>query len=79
MAFDDMSKDDIKDLMHSLAMAKANMENWKYIQHNSHLVKREQLEQTVDQMISMFEPLIDGMQMATEVEALTRLDPYDLI
>lgn len=79
MAIEDMDKDELKDLMHSLAMAKANMENWKYIMHNSHLVERKQLEHTVEQMVNMFDPLIDGMQMAVEVEALTKLDPYDLI
>ena len=74
-----LSADQIKDLMRHFAMMKANMENWKYVMHNSHLVERKQLEQTVEQMISMFEPFVDGGQMALEVEALTKFDPLDLI
>lgn len=74
-----LSADQIKDLMRHFAMMRANMENWKYVMHNSHLVKREQLEQTVEQMILMFEPFVEGGQMVLEVEALTKLDPHDLI
>ena len=79
MAIEDMSKEELKDLMHTLAMAKANVENWTYVMHNAHLIERKQLEQTVEQMVSLISPLISGMQMAVEVEALTKLDPYDLI
>lgn len=74
-----MTPDQIKDLMHVFAAMKANMENWKYVMHNAHLVERKQLEHTVEQMVSMFEPFIDGGQMILEVEALTKFDPLDLI
>ena len=79
MAIEDMDKEQLKDLMCAWQMISANMENWKYVQHNSHLVKREQLEQTVDQMINMFAPFLEYAQMILELEALTKLDPYDLI
>lgn len=79
MATEDMTPDQIKDLMRTFAMMKANMENWKYVQHNSHLVDRDRLEQTIEQMISMFEPFVDGGQMALEVEALMKFDPLDLL
>ncbi len=79
MAIEDMSKEELKDLMHALAMAKANVENWTYVMHNAHLIERKQLEQTVEQMVSLISPLISAMQMVVEVEALTKLDPYDLI
>lgn len=74
-----MDKDQLKDLMRVFQMIAANIENWKYIQHNAHLLPRERLEQTVDQMINTFDPIIKGTQMVLEVEALTKLDPYDLI
>lgn len=79
MAIENMSKEELKDLMHALAMAKANVENWTYVMHNAHLIERKQLEQTVEQMVSLISPLISSMQMVVEVEALTKLDPYDLI
>lgn len=74
-----LTPDQIKDLMRTFAMMKANMENWKYVLHNRHLVDRDRLEQTVEQMVSMFEPFVDGGQMALEVEALTKFEPRDLI
>lgn len=74
-----LTADQIKDILRSLAMMKANMENWKYVMHNSHLVERKQLEQTIEQMISTFDGFPDAMQMIFEVEALTKFDPLDLI
>ncbi len=79
MAIEDMSNDDIKDLMRHFAMMKANMDNWKYVMHNRHLVDRDRLEQTVEQMVRTFDGFAEGAQMALEVEALTKFDPYDLI
>ena len=79
MAIEDITNDQLKDLMRHFAMLQANMENWKYVKHNSHLVKREQLEQTIDQMISTFDGFAEGMQMVLEVEALTKFDPIDLV
>lgn len=61
--------------MHALAMAKANVENWTYVMHNAHLIERKQLEQTVEQMVSLISPLISGMQMAVEVEAAHQTRP----
>jgi hypothetical protein len=79
MATEDMTPEDIKDLMRAASMMKANMENWKYVQHNAHLVERKQLEDTITQMISMFEPFVDGVQTALEIEALTKFDIIDLL
>lgn len=79
MALEDMTPEQLKDLMRHFAMLRANMENWKYVQHNSHLVEREQLEQTIDQMISTFDGFAESMQMVLEIEALTKFDPIDLI
>lgn len=79
MSDKELTPDQIKDFMRVFAMMKANMENWKYVQANSHLVERKQLEQTVDQMIAMFEPFVDGGQTALEIEALTKFDPIDLL
>lgn len=79
MAIEDMSPEELKAFMRHAAMAKANMENWTYVMHNSHLVERKQLEQTIEQMVSTFTPVIDGLQAALEIEALTKFDPIDLI
>lgn len=79
MAIEDMTPDQIKDLMRTVAMMKANMENWKYVMHNSAFLDKARLEQTIEQMISTFDGLADGVQMALEVEALTKFDPIDLI
>lgn len=79
MATEDLTPEQIKDLMHVFAQMRANMENWKYVQHNSHLVERKQLEHTIEQMITMFEPFVEGGQMALEIEAMTKFDPIDLL
>lgn len=79
MAISDMTAEELKDFMRAAAMVKVNMENWTYVMYNSHLVERKQLEQTIEQMISTFSPVINGLQVALEIEALTKFDPIDLI
>lgn len=79
MATEDMTPDQLKDLMRHFAMLKANMDNWTYVMHNRHLVDRDRLEQTVEQMVTTFDGFAEGMQMILEVEALTKFDPLDLI
>lgn len=79
MATEDMTPDQLKDLMRHFAMLKANMDNWTYVMHNRHLVERDRLEQTVEQMVSTFDGFAEAMQMVLEVEALTKFDPLDLI
>lgn len=79
MATEDMTPDQLKDLMRHFAMLKANMDNWTYVMHNRHLVDRNRLEQTVEQMVTTFDGFAEGMQMVLEVEALTKFDPLDLI
>lgn len=79
MATEDMTPDQLKDLMRHFAMLKANMDNWTYVMHNRHLVDRDRLEQTVEQMVTTFDGFAEGMQMVLEVEALTKFDPLDLI
>lgn len=79
MAISDMSPEELKDFMRAAKMAKANMENWTYVMHNSSLVERKHLEQTIEQMVSTFTPVIDGLQATLEIEALTKFDPIDLI
>ena len=76
---EDLTAEDLKDYMRGFAMLKANMENWKYVQHNRHLVDRDRLEQTVDQMITTFDGFAEKMQMVLELKALTTFDPHDLI
>lgn len=79
MATEDMTPDQLKDLMRHFAMLKANMDNWTYVMHNRHLVDRDRLEQTVEQMVTTFDGFAEGVQMVLEVEALTKFDPLDLI
>lgn len=79
MAEEEQRKEDLKDLMHVSKIIRANIENWKYVEANKHLLPRERLEQTIEQMIGMFDPMMLGMQTALEIEALSTLDPYDLI
>lgn len=74
-----LTPDQLKDLMRFTQMMKANMNNWTYVMHNSHLVERKQLEHTVEQMVTMLTPFIDGMQASVEIEALTKFDPLDLL
>lgn len=76
---DDLTPEDIKDLMRHFAKMKANMDNWKYVLHNRHLVDRIRLEQTVEQMVAMFDGFAESAQMFLEIEALTKFDPKDLI
>ena len=81
MAIEDenQEKENIKDLLHTMKMVRANLENWKYVEANKHLLPRERLEQTVEQMLGMFDPMMLGMQMALEIHALDTLDPIDLL
>ena len=76
---EDLTAEDLKDLMRHFAMMKANMDNWKYVLHNRHLVERDRLEQTVEQMVSTFDGFAEHMQMVLELKALTTFDPHDLI
>lgn len=79
MAIEDMTPDQLKDFMHTITMIRANIENWKYVEANKHLLPRERLEQTIEQMINMFDPIVMAAQTQAEVEALTKFDPIDLI
>jgi len=79
MENEEPTAEQLKDLMRHFAMLKANMDNWKYVMHNRHLVKRDRLEQTVEQMVHTFDGFAEAMQMVLEVEALTTFDPNDLI
>lgn len=79
MAIEDMNPEQLKDFMRYLAMNRATVENWKYVEANKHLLPRERLEQTIEQMLSMIEPIITTAQNQAEVEALTKFDPIDLI
>lgn len=76
---EEIDKESLKDLMRTMSIIRANIENWKYVETNKNLLPRERLEQTIEQMLGLFDPIMLGMQTVLEVEALTRLDPDDLI
>jgi hypothetical protein len=75
----DMNSEEIKDQMRLFAMLRANVENWKYVEANKHLLPREKLEQTIEQMTSTIDELVENAQTFLEIEALTKFDPIDLL
>lgn len=75
----ELDNEQIKLVMRFVSIAKANMENWKYIEANAEYLDKKRVADALTQMISVFEPIVDEMQGQVEIEALTRLDPYDLI
>jgi hypothetical protein len=79
MTENEKDKEQLKDLLHLMKMVRANIENWKYVEANKHLLPRERLEQTIEQMTGMFDPMMMAMQMSLEIQALDTLDPIDLL
>lgn len=79
MTDSEKNAEDLKDAMRYFATFRANIENWRYVEANKHLLPRERLEQTIEQMLSKIAPLIEEGQANVEVEALTTFDPIDLI
>ena len=75
----EISKEQLKDIMHVMGLMAANIENWKYVSVNAEYMDKKRVADALEQMLSMFSPMISAMQGAIEVEALTKLDPYDLI
>ena len=75
----EISKEQLKDIMHVMGLMAANIENWKYVSVNAEFLEKKRVSDALDQMLSMFSPMISAMQGAIEVEALTKLDPLDLI
>lgn len=79
MAFEDLSKDDLKDLMRAMQMASANVENWKYVLTNAEYLDKKVVTNALEQVLSVYGPIMQHTQVSIEIAALTKLDPYDLI
>jgi hypothetical protein len=79
MAFEDMSKDELKAFMRGMQMMAANIENWKYVLTNAEYLDKKVVTDALEQVLSKLEPIVQHTQVAVEIEALTKLDPYDLI
>ena len=75
----EISKEQLKDIMHVMGLMAANIENWNYVSVNAEYMDKKRVADALEQMLSMFSPMISAMQGAIEVEALTKLDPLDLI
>ena len=76
MAENDMSNDELKDIMR---MANANVENWKYVLTNAEYLDKKIVTDALEQVLSFHAPLMKAVQVHFEIEALTKLDPHDLI
>ena len=75
----EISKEQLKDNMHVMGLMAANIENWKYVSVNAEYMDKKRVSDALEQMLSMFAPMISTMQGVIEIEALTKLDPLDLI
>lgn len=74
-----LSKEELKDLLYALRMMNANMENWKYVSANAEYLDKKQVADSLSQVISQFDGFLPVLQSVFELQALTTLDPSDLI
>jgi len=72
-------KEAIKDSLHMLAQLEANIENWTYVRVNAEYLPNKQVADALEQVLGLVGPMLNSMRSALEVEALTTLDPIDLI
>jgi hypothetical protein len=76
---DDLTPEDLKDVLLLVRMISANMENWKYVKENAEYLDKKRVTEALGQMLDTFSLVVDGMQGFAEIEALTRLNPDDLM
>lgn len=76
---EELDKEQIKLILRVLETQAANLENWSYVSANAEYLDKKRVADALDQMLTTFKPLIQTMQGMVEIEALTKLDPYDLI
>lgn len=79
MAIEDMSPEDLKDLLRTMTMLQANMENWTYVAVNAEYLEKRQISDALGQILSTMKPLMTAVQVGLEIEALQKLDPFDLL
>lgn len=73
------SKEEIKNAMRGLSIMAINIENWKYVSANAEYLTKKEVADALEQVLGKLEPAVKAAQGAVEIEALTTLDPYDLI
>lgn len=72
-------KEELKAVMHMMRMISANIENWKYVSTNAEYLDKKIVAGALEQVLSITEPYMHSLQSDLEIEALTTLDPQDLI
>lgn len=79
MSEHDEKKETIKEALRALPMIEANLENWRYVQHNAEYLPNKQVADAIGQILSLTGPMIEALRNVLEVEALTSFDAIDLI
>ena len=79
MSEEDEKKEVIKEALRALPMIEANIENWRYVQHNAEYLPNKQVADAIGQILSLTGPMIEVLRTTLEIEALTTFDPIDLI
>lgn len=74
-----LSADDLKNILRATKMIEANLENWTYTQVNAEYLPPKQVADALGQILSLTKPIIANMRSVIEIEAITTLDPIDLI
>jgi hypothetical protein len=79
MAVEDMSPEDLKATLRTMTMLQANMENWTYTAVNAEYLDKKVIADALGQILSTMKPLMNAVQVSLEIEALEKLDPFDLL
>jgi len=69
----------LKEALYGFQMLAANMENWSYVSTNAEYLDKKQVADSLEQILSQLKPLVLLLRDHIEIEALTRLDPFDLL
>lgn len=75
----DLKPEELRAMLRATMMLQANMENWKYVAANAEYLDKMLVADALGQILSTMSPLITAMQSHLEIEALTTLDPTDLL
>lgn len=76
---DGLTPEELKELLHSLKMLGANCENWSYVSENAEWMNKKAVADALGQILSFVKPLVNVAQGIVEIEALTKMDPLDLL
>lgn len=75
----DLNADDYKELFKFISTIETNIQNWTYVRVNADYLDKKEIQNALAQVLDNIEPLVAGLRLGLEMQALTVLNVEDLI